>query len=111
MEYKDRRLTPRYSFVADIEVTDVESEARIKGRVKDLSLSGCGVKTFSFFPKGRRVRIKLFHGGGYIEALGTVAYGRLELGMGVEFTSVEAEDERILAGWIAELKSVQTAHA
>jgi len=43
MESKDRRLAPRYSFVADIEVTDVQSGAQIRGRVKDLSLSGCGV--------------------------------------------------------------------
>jgi hypothetical protein len=76
------------------------------GRVKDLSLSGCGVNTPAPFAKGTRVRIKLFHGGGYIPALGTVIYGRVELGMGIMFTSVEPEDQRILAGWIAELANI-----
>jgi hypothetical protein len=74
--------------------------------VKDLSLSGCGVNAAALFAKGTRVRIKLFHGGGYIPALGTVIYGRVELGMGIMFTTVEPEDQRILAGWIAELTSI-----
>ena len=60
----------------------------------------------ALFVKGTRVRIKLFHGGGYIPTLGTVIYGRVELGMGIMFTSVEPEDQRILAGWIAELTSI-----
>jgi len=102
----DARLQPRYPFAADIEVIDVQSGAQIKGRVKDLSLSGCGVVTVAPFAKGTRVRIKLFHGGGYIPALGTVIYGRQELGMGIMFTTVEAEDQRILAGWVAELMSI-----
>ena len=109
MEYKDRRQAPRHSFVADIELTDVQSGTQIKERVKDLSLTGCGVNTAPF-PKGTRVRIKLFHGGGYIPALGRVIYARLELGMGIMFTSIEPEDQRILAGWIAELLSNPIAH-
>ena len=106
MHRGDARLQPRYPFAADIEVTDVQSGTQIRGRVKDLSLSGCGVNTPAPFAKGTSVRIKLFHGGGYIPALGTVIYGRVELGMGIMFTSVEPEDQRILAGWIAELTSI-----
>jgi hypothetical protein len=74
--------------------------------VKDLSLFGCDVNTLKPFPKGTRVRIKLSHGGADVVALGTVIYGRVELGMGIMFTSVEPEDQRILAGWIAELTSI-----
>src|SRR5216683_8111118 len=105
MEYEDTRLAPRYSFVVDIEVTDLESETQIRDRAKDLSLFGCGVNTSKPFPKGTRVRIKLCHGGQVVAALARVVYARPELDMGVVFTSVEREDERILEGWIAELKS------
>jgi hypothetical protein len=111
MGYKDRRLAPRHSFVADIEMTDVQSGVQIRGRVKDLSLLGCGVNTSKPFPKGTRVRIKLSHGGADVAALAKVAYARPELGMGVVFTSVEPEGERILGAWIEELMSIAIAHA
>ncbi len=110
-EYEYPRLAPRYPFVADIQVTDVQSEIQIAGRAKDLSLFGCGVDTFTPFPKGTRVRIKLSHGGADVAALARVAYARPELGMGVVFTTVEPEDDRILQGWIAELMSNPISHA
>src|SRR5437899_208998 len=109
-EYEFPRLAPRYPFVADIEVTDVQSQIQIRGRAKDLSLFGCGVNTSKPFPKETRVRIKLSHGGADVGALARVAYARPELGMGVVFTTVEPEHERILQGWIAELKSIPIAH-
>ena len=110
-EYEYPRLSPRYPFVADIEVTDVQSEIQITGRAKDLSLLGCGVNTSKPFPRGTRVRIKLSHGGADVAALARVAYARPELGMGVVFTTVDPKDERILAGWIAELSTNRIAHA
>ena len=52
MHRGDARLQPRYPFAADIEVIDVQSGAQIKGRVKDLSLSGCGENPVTPFPMG-----------------------------------------------------------
>ena len=106
MGYQDARLTPRYSFVVDIEVTDLQSETQIRNRTKDLSLFGCGVNTSNPFPRVTRVRIKLSYGGADVAALARVVYARPELGMGVVFTSVEREAERILEGWIAELRNI-----
>ena len=111
MEDENHRLTPRYSFVVDIEVTDLQSGTQIRERAKDLSLYGCDVNTLKPFPKGTRVRIKLSHGGADVAALGRVAYARPDMGMGVVFTSIEPEDERILEGWIAELMRIPIAHA
>jgi PilZ domain-containing protein len=111
MEYEYIRVAPRHSFVADIEVTDVQSEIHISGRTEELSLFGCGVNTLNPFPKGTRVRIKLSRGGADVVALAKVAYARPELGMGVVFTSVEPEDERILGAWIAELMRIAIALA
>ena len=106
MEDENHRLTPRYSFVVDIEVTDLQSGTQIRERAKDLSLFGCGVDTLKPFARGTRVRIKLSHGGADVVALATVAYARPNMGMGVVFTSIEPEDERILKGWIAEQMNV-----
>jgi len=105
MKYQEARLAPRYSCAFDIEVTDLRSETQITEQTKDLSLFGCGVITSKPFPKGTRVRIKLSHGGADMAALARVVYARPDFGMGVAFTSIEPEDERILEGWIAELMS------
>ena len=106
MEYEFARRAPRYSFVVDIEMTDVQSENRIKARTKMLSLFGCGVDTLRLFPRGTSVRIKLSHRGAEVKALARVVYSSSDLGMGVAFTSFEREDQRILGWWIAELVSV-----
>lgn len=105
MEYEHPRLVPRYSFVVDTELTDVQSGIQIKARTKDLCLFGCGVDTLKPLPKGANVRIKLSHGGTEVEALAKVIYARSDLGIGVAFTSLEREVEQILEGWIAELTS------
>src|SRR6266436_4014293 len=41
----DRRIHPRYEFVAAVEVRVAESDARIETRVRDLSQQGCYVDT------------------------------------------------------------------
>jgi len=112
MDHPHARLTPRYSFVVDIELTDVQSGIQIKERTKDLSLFGCGVDTLKALSQGTSVRIKISHEGRDAVVLGRVAYARSELGtMGVAFTSVDSEDERVLVGWIAELRASQSRNS
>ncbi|MFI5450271.1 MAG: PilZ domain-containing protein [Candidatus Bathyarchaeia archaeon] len=106
MEYESVRRTPRYSLIVDIEITDVLLEIQIRARTKMLSTFGCGVDTLKLFPKGTSVRIKLSHQGAEVRALARVVYSSSDLGMGVAFTSVEREDERILEWWITELVSI-----
>jgi len=109
MEYEIARRTPRYSFVVDVEVADLQSEIQIRERTTTLSLFGCGINTSKGFPPGTRVRIKLSHRGAEMSALGRVAYARPGVGMGVVFTTVEPEEGRVLEQWIAELASLSLA--
>jgi hypothetical protein len=100
------RRTPRYSFVVDVEMTDIQSGAQIRGRTKQLSLLGCGLDALKLFPKGTNLKIKLSHQGAKANALARVVYASAELGMGIAFTSVEREDERILEWWLADYLSI-----
>jgi hypothetical protein len=61
VKYAHPRLSPRYPVVVDVELTDVLSQAQIRGGTKDLSLFGCGVDTPQPFPRGTNLRIKLSH--------------------------------------------------
>ena len=56
MKYEDLRLAPRYSFLVDIEVTDVLSEIQIRGRTNDLSLFGCGANNLEALSEGNEGR-------------------------------------------------------
>jgi PilZ domain len=106
MEYEYSRRVPRYSLIADVEVTDVQSGIQIRERTRELALFGCRVDTLKHFPKGTSVKIKVIHEGGEMVALGRVVYARPDIGMGIAFTSVAPEDERILEEWIVGLTSV-----
>jgi hypothetical protein len=100
----DSRGAPRFSFIADIEVTELRSAIQISERTNVLSLAGCGVDTETLFPKGTQVRIRITHGGVTFEAFGRVAYAQPVLGMGIVFTRVEPESHGILLGWLASLR-------
>jgi len=106
MKYVIARRTPRYYFVVDVEVTEIQSGAQIRTRTKMLSQFGCSVDTSSPFPIGTKVKIKLFHRGAEVNVLAMVVYARPDLGMGIAFTDVERESERALEQWVAELMSM-----
>lgn len=106
MDTRFVRRTPRYSFVVDVEMTDLQSKTRISAQTKMLSMFGCGVESSKLFPQGTTVRIKLARRGEAVSALARIVYSSLELGMGLAFTSIEREYERILEGWIAEYLSI-----
>jgi hypothetical protein len=82
------------------------SDIRVSGRTKMLSLSGCCMDSVKVFAQGATVRIKLLHQGSEVMALARVVYSNLDLGIGVAFTSVETEGERILESWIAEFQGI-----
>jgi PilZ domain len=110
MEYEIARRTPRYYFVVDVEVTEAQSGIQIKTRTKMLGQFGCGVDTSSPFQKGSRVKVRLFHRGAEVNALAMVVYARSDLGMGIAFTDIERQSERVLELWIAELMSTHVQH-
>jgi PilZ domain len=103
MELKSRRMVPRYRWAISVRLTDVLSGTEIDGQTKDLSLFGCSVIALHLFPTGTSVRFRLCHGDAYVTGLARVAHVSPQLGMGFAFSNIEAADERILGGWIADL--------
>lgn len=103
METPSIRRALRHSLIVDVEVTDLESGIQIRERTKDVNLYGCGVNTATTFPAGTKVVVKMVCGLEKVKAFGKVIYGRQDIGMGIVFTTVEPEDQRLLENWIAEL--------
>src|ERR1700730_14105944 len=98
----DRRIHPRYEFIAAVEVVAAESGARIETRVRDLSQQGCYVDTNNALPLGTVTDVRITKGAQLFEARARVVYSRASKGMGVVFTAVEPAQLRTLETWIAE---------
>jgi len=103
-------LTPRprprrYPLIAPVELTDVQSSARLKQVISDLSAFGCHISTQQMWPIGSNVDINILHNGEKFSARAEVVYGRPMLGMGVVFTHVEPASQSVLETWIADLKT------
>src|ERR1700739_159574 len=94
----------RYLFVATIELTDTQSEAKIQERTSDLSLNGCLVETHKPFQMGAKVRIRIAHMSANFVALGRVSYTTSEGGMGIAFSQIEPNNQLILEKWVEELR-------
>ena len=93
---------PRYSFRAASVVTEIGSSARIVvAPTRELSRFGCFVQTPNPFPQGTRIQIEMVHERTTFVAFGMAAYVTGE-GMGIVFSTGEADNQAILEKWLAE---------
>ncbi|PYU18090.1 MAG: hypothetical protein DMG30_29165 [Acidobacteria bacterium] len=90
----------RYNFGAIAEVIDLDEPDTLVSLTRDLSLSGCFVKTTTPYPEGTRVRVRIIHSGAEFVAVGNVTANVMATGMGVAFTQIQPNDRAILEGWL-----------
>ena len=86
--------------MAKAELIDVQSETRLVGRTKNLSLAGCFVETASSSPNGVKVRLRISRGSAGVVAMGKVVYSEPK-GMGIAFATIELGGLAVLDNWIA----------
>lgn len=101
----DRHRAPRHSFVALIDLTDMQSEKHLAALTRDLSLFGCHVKTVTPFPVGTKVRLRISHAAANFMAIGKVAYSRPGSGMGIAFITIDPSSQLVLDVWLANLRT------
>lgn len=95
------RGATRYNFGAIAEVIDLDQPDALVSLTRDLSLSGCFVKTTTPYPEGTRVRVRIIHSGGEFVAFGNVTANVTATGMGIAFTEIEPSDQAILERWLS----------
>ena len=99
----ERRRSPRYRFVADVEITEIASNTRLGGRTSDLSMGGCFLDMVNPSPEGTEIRVTVHHASALFTALGKVVFVFPNVGMGVVFTNVEEDQLAVLRKWLADL--------
>jgi hypothetical protein len=96
----ERRSVPRYQFVADAKVVEVESGSEFAGRISDLSIHGCFIDLLNPSPQGTDLRITIFRDDATFDAEGKVIFALANMGMGIMFTRIEEDQLRILQQWL-----------
>jgi hypothetical protein len=99
----ERRQGIRYPFTAAAEIIEVFSQTRVTGRTSDLGPGGCYVDTLTPLAVGAVVRVRMERELRVFEAMATVIYAHLSMGMGLAFTEIKPEHQAVLGAWMAEL--------
>jgi hypothetical protein len=105
----ERRRAPRYQFIADAEVTDVESGAKSKVKTGDLSIGGCFLRVLNPPAEGTEMRVTIFRAGDAFTAVGRVVFVFPNTGMGIVFTEIESNALATLEEWLFELERSRSA--
>jgi hypothetical protein len=100
MDFRERRLTPRYPFIAVAEITDAASGAQLNSQVSELSLNGCYVDMLNTLPVNSKVTLKIFADSECFEATASVIYAHQGLGMGLAFHDVSLKSGTLLRRWL-----------
>jgi PilZ domain len=98
-----KRRVPRFSFIAEAELTAVCNGAHLVAHVSELSSNGCYVDTPEGFPVGTEVDVTIRYGGSKCELGGRAIYKHDGWGMGVRFEDMAAEQRSTIEAWLAEL--------
>jgi PilZ domain len=108
MDYREKRRTPRYAFIAVAEITDAAAGARLNSQVSELSLNGCYIDTLNTLPVSTKVRVKIFADSEYFEATASVIYAHEGLGMGLAFQDVSLKSGILLNRWLQKAGQLQS---
>jgi hypothetical protein len=97
---RDRRRTPRYSFIASAELIETSSEVRIATRVSELSLYGCYLDMLNPFPVGTPVLVKISAGQDFFQSRANIIYSQANMGAGLDFVDMEPQYAETLHRWL-----------
>jgi len=96
----DRRKTPRYPFLASIEMREGTSPDKRTERVKELSLNGCVVAMAQPYAVGTALTVKVFTETEFFEGQASVIYSQPDHGMGIMFRETKPYYLMVLRKWL-----------
>lgn len=100
----ERRRSPRFSSAGLAKIICLPSEGvEVAGRLRDLSLNGCGIETDSPLECGVRTEILVQASTASFRAIGEVKAVRVPGGIGLEFLHLSCRGRDMLAELLREL--------
>ena len=96
----ERRRAPRRSIFNTVQYAEMQTEGQTKARISDLSATGCYVDTLNPLPTGTQIRLRLKHSGESFDVLAEVVRSEPNMGMGVKFLELTADQKARLESWL-----------
>ncbi|MFZ0980999.1 MAG: PilZ domain-containing protein [Candidatus Acidiferrales bacterium] len=103
----ERRRNPRYPFMADVEIIDLESATTITARTSDFSRGGCYVDMLNPLPEDTLVRLRVTKSQQTFETQAKVVYSSVGMGMGLMFGALDMTQRVVLERWLTQLCGAQ----
>jgi hypothetical protein len=101
---EERRRFPRFSVRGDAEIFVEGTNFAVRGKLTDLSRSGCFVELLPGITLGAHVALVLLLAHRQIHVQGVVRSVLSSFGLGIEFEHIEAEDLQMLEEVLAEFE-------
>jgi hypothetical protein len=105
---EDHRQHPRVKVNAPVDLRPEGSTSPMHGATADLSLSGCYIEMRFTFPVGTKLDLHLDLGR-TLNLQGTVVTNTPQVGNGILFTDVGAEEQKELQSYIEAAEKAQAA--
>jgi hypothetical protein len=99
----ERRRAPRYQLVAEAEIVELRSHAKLSARTSDVSLVGCFMNSARSFPQGTMVRLNLVREEKSFTSLGVIVRAQ-PTGMAVSFSDLKMDQQSELQRWLTETR-------
>jgi PilZ domain len=99
----ERRSAQRQHFVAEAQIIELKTGAKLLARTGDLAVHGCYVDTTNPFQVGTSVRIRLKKENTTVETNGQVVYGIPGVGMGIAFQNLTPANRAALEKWLSSI--------
>jgi len=108
LQHDDRRRSPRFSCGGLAKILCLPSDGiYLAGKIRDLSLNGCGIETVSSLECGARAEILVQVSDTSFRAVGQVKAVRGPGGIGMEFIQLSSGGQEMLAELLRELARQQ----
>jgi hypothetical protein len=101
-DYAEKRVVPRFTFIATVDISDAESGIRLAGRISEISRRGCYIDVLNTLPKETPIQLRITRDSGTFVTPGSVIYVLERMGMGVAFLDTAPDQLSILDSWLAE---------
>ena len=106
--YTERRIVPRYEFVATAKIIDAANSSKLSGRVTEISRRGCYVDVANVLPAGTLLDVRISCDQGTFATRAKVLYVQDRIGMGVVFLDPPKDQLEVLDSWLVKLPPVSS---
>ena len=98
--FQEKRANPRFKLHVPVAIHLEDSEVPIRGATSDIGLGGCYIENLYTLPIGTQVELKLDIGDETLLVLARVVTRDPQVGNGIQFTKILAEDLDALAHFL-----------